>query len=283
MEVIITTLIENKLEGNLNLWAEHGLSIHIEIDGINVLFDTGQTGKFLENSKILNVDLKKTDYVFMSHGHYDHTGGFEKFVEDIGAKFRLFVGKDFFNEKYKMVDDGKLVFIGNSFNKDYLEQKKISVKYVSEDILEISENLMVFTNFIGKDKYVNVNETMFVKNGEDYEIDRFPDEISLGVKTEKGLIVIVGCAHIGVANILETISERTGLKIYGLIGGTHLIAADENKIHNTANYLEEKGIELIGVSHCTGEKAENILMEKFTDKFFKNNTGTKIVFAADLT
>ena len=277
MTLKITTLIENKLCNNSFLKAEHGLSIYIEADGLRILFDTGQTGKFIENAEKLNVDLKNIDYVFMSHGHYDHTGGFEKFVEQFGSKFKLLVGENFFDEKYKTANGDNLVFIGNSFDKSYLDKKEINVKYVSENVVNISENIMVFTNFKKDKKYSNFNDTMFIKKNDEYEIDNFTDEIALGIKTKQGLVVIVGCSHVGVINILDTISERTEMNIYGVIGGTHLVSANEEKIHNASSYLEEKNVELIGVSHCTGDMAEKILKEKFQEKFFSNNTGTELL------
>lgn len=277
MALKITTLIENKLCNNSFLKAEHGLSMYIEVDGFKILFDTGQTGKFIENAEKMDVDLKNIDYVFMSHGHYDHTGGFKKFVENFGSQFKLFIGENFFDGKYKTTNGKDIVFIGNSFDKSYLDKKEINVKYVSENVINISENIMVFTNFNKKEKYSNFNDTMFVKKDDEYEIDNFTDEIALGIKTTKGLIVIVGCSHVGVINILDTISERTGMDIYGVIGGTHLVSANEEKIHNASSYLEEKKVQLIGVSHCTGDLAGKILKEKFKDNFLNNNTGTEIL------
>ncbi len=279
MELKITTLIENKIGENKNLNIEHGLSMHIQVDGMNILFDTGESGKFIENAEALGIDLNKLDYVLLSHGHYDHTGGFKRLMEEFSPKFKLIVGDTFFNKKYKILDTGEYKFIGNSFDQLYLEEKEVSVEYMVQDKKHLSENVIIFTDFNKKPEYENFNDTLFVKKDEKYILDDFPDEISLSVKTEKGLIVIVGCSHVGVVNILETIKERTGINIYGVIGGTHLVSADKEKLGKVISYLKQENIKLIGTSHCTGEKGEIILKECFSDEFFNNNTGNILIIS----
>ncbi|SMB79789.1 beta-lactamase domain protein [Desulfonispora thiosulfatigenes DSM 11270] len=136
---------------------------------------------------------------------------------------------------------------------------------------------MVFTNFKVDTEYANLDEKMVIKENGNYIMDKFLDEIALGIKTEKGLFVIVGCSHVGIVNILDTISERINMNIYGVIGGTHLVNSDEEKIKRVISYLKEKKIKLVGVSHCTGEKAEKMLKEEL-EEFFNNNTGNVFVY-----
>ena len=72
----ITTLCENHVaQAGKSLIGEHGLSFYIEAGNRRILFDTGQTDAFLKNAHQLNIELSKVDKVFLSHGHYDHTGG----------------------------------------------------------------------------------------------------------------------------------------------------------------------------------------------------------------
>lgn len=98
MRLRITTIIENNPANDALLCNEHGLSLYIETDGFNILFDTGQSGNFIENAEKLNVNLNTVDYVVLSHGHYDHTGGFTKLVKKVGSSFKLIVGDKFFAE-----------------------------------------------------------------------------------------------------------------------------------------------------------------------------------------
>ena len=273
----ITTLIENKLNEKEDLHNEHGLSIHIEVDNKRLLFDTGKSGKILENANALNVDLSELDYVLISHGHYDHSGGFKRLIKEISPNIELFVGDGFFNDKYSLREDGDYQFAGNPFDVDYLKDNNIPTQFVNQDVVNLTENIMIFTNFNRKDEFENTNETMFLKQDEEYIKDQFLEEISLGIKTPRGLVVIVGCSHVGVVNIVDTIIERTGLQIYALIGGTHLVKEDDEKINKIIEYLKEKEIELIGACHCTGKQGETMLGQQLEDRFINNNTGDILI------
>lgn len=274
----ITTLIENKLGEDQDLHNEHGLSIYIEVDNKNMLFDTGQSGSFIENAKDLNVDLKSLDYVAISHGHYDHSGGLEKLINHIKPKFELYVGEGFFNSKYSLREDGDYQFTGNPFNPNLLLDNNIPIHYVTKDITYLTDHLMIFTNFNRNDEFENTNETMFLKEGEDYIKDEFLEEITLGIKTDKGLVVIVGCSHVGVVNIVDTIIERTGMPIYALIGGTHLVKEDDEKINKVIDYLRTQEISLLGACHCTGKQGETMLQQQLEENFINNNTGDVLYF-----
>lgn len=272
MNFKITILIENKLGSELPLDTEHGLSLYIEAGQTNILFDTGESGDFIDNAKKLGVDLNKIDYCLLSHAHYDHTGGLKRLIKEFDSKFKLLIGRSFFKEKYKL-RDGEYKYIGSSFDKRYLEENKIDVEFIKEDISYLTEKILVFTNFKINEEYSSLDERMLVKENSIYKKDEFSDEIVLGINTEKGLFLIVGCSHVGIVNIIETISERTGMNIYGIMGGTHLVNSDSAQIKKVISYFKEKNIKLAGVSHCTGEKAEKMFREELEEAFFNNNTG----------
>lgn len=269
----ITTLIENKLGKIPTLQTEHGLSLFIEADGKKILFDTGQSGLFINNAKSLEVDLNALDYVVLSHGHYDHSGGFEKLVQNFPATYQLIIRSGFFNKKYKLLEDGSYSFNGNSFEEMFLKQNNIKTQSIHQDITYLTENIMVFTNFIQGEKYANINQTMFIKKDNQYALDFFTDEIVMGLNTPNGLVLLVGCAHVGIVNILKTINQRTRLHIYALIGGTHLVGEDRKKIDRFIQYLDDKNINMVGVSHCTGETAEALIQEGLSNNFHRNHTG----------
>lgn len=274
----ITTLIENNSGKRSDLHTEHGLSVYIEVDGKNILFDTGQSGNFIDNAEKLGIDLKNLDYVIISHGHYDHSGGFERLIREINPDIELYIGKGFFDKKYGFISEDNYKYIGNPFSESFLEENDIPTKYVSEDITNITENLMIFTNFNRDEDFENTDETMYIKENGNYRKDEFYDEVSLGLKTDKGLFILVGCAHPGIVNILETISERTDMKINGLIGGTHLIKEDETKINKIIEYLKEKDIKIVAACHCTGKQGETMLSQQLEENFINNNTGDVLKF-----
>ena len=96
MELKITTLIENNPDEQGQLLFEHGLSLYIETAGKNILFDTGESGNFIQNAKSLNKNLNTLDYCVISHGHYDHSGGVEKFLKYVDQVPQFVVGEEFF-------------------------------------------------------------------------------------------------------------------------------------------------------------------------------------------
>jgi 7,8-dihydropterin-6-yl-methyl-4-(beta-D-ribofuranosyl)aminobenzene 5'-phosphate synthase len=276
MSLKITTLIENNSDENNILLSEHGLSLYIEIDEKKILFDTGKSGDFIKNAEKLAINLNSLDYVILSHGHYDHSGGLRRLVENIGNSFKLIVGNGFFNKKYKLIETDKYKFNGNSFDEEFINMNNISTKYVNQDSFNITENVILFSNFERNTNFEVLNKKFYIKQNDEYMPDDFSDEIVLAVKTEKGLVVILGCSHVGVINILKTIIKRTGMHIYAVVGGSHLIEADELRLKNTINFLKENDIQVLRLSHCTGENAIRELEYEFGNKFVYNNTGNVI-------
>ena len=270
----ITTLIENHSRERDDLHTEHGLSLYIETDSKNILFDTGQSGNFIDNAKDLDVDLKGLDYVIISHGHYDHSGGLERLIKEINPNIKLYLGNGFFNRKYRLSGEDDYRYIGNFFDEEFLKKNNTLIKYVDENITNITESLSIFTNFNRNEEFENTNQDMYLKEDGEYKKDLFLDEIAIGIKTAKGLVVIVGCSHVGIVNILETIIERTGMNIYALIGGTHLVQEDDDKINKVIEYLKEKKIKVIGACHCTGKQGETMISQQLEENFINNNTGT---------
>lgn len=276
MSLKITTLIENNSDENNILLSEHGLSLCIETDEIKILFDTGQSGDFIKNAEKLKIDLNNLDYVILSHGHYDHSGGFKKLVENTKNSFKLIVGNGFFNKKYKLLESDEYKFNGNSFDEKFINMNNISTKYINQDLFNITEDVFLLSNFERNTDFEVLNKKFYIKQNDEYMFDDFSDEIALAIKTEKGLVVILGCSHVGIINILKTIMKRTGMIIYGIVGGSHLIEADELRLSNTIKYFKENNISILRLSHCTGYMAVAHLESEFGIKFVYNNTGNVI-------
>jgi 7,8-dihydropterin-6-yl-methyl-4-(beta-D-ribofuranosyl)aminobenzene 5'-phosphate synthase len=276
MDFKITTLIENNSSINSNLYNEHGLSLYLQIGEINILFDTGKSGDFIKNADKLDVDLNNLKYIVLSHGHYDHSGGFTKLVEKVKTPYKLIIGKGFFNNKYRLTEEGTYKYNGNPFDEEFVRKNNIEIKYIQQDSFYITEDIIIFSNFKRNNNYEKMNKDFQIKEDGNYILDNFEDEIILSVKSSKGLILIVGCSHIGIVNIIKTVKERTGMDIYGIVGGTHLIEADELRLNSTIDFLKENNVQILGLSHCTGEKALEKIKLEFKDQFVYNNTGNII-------
>ncbi|CAK7055629.1 MULTISPECIES: MBL fold metallo-hydrolase [Fusobacterium] len=271
----ITTLIENEAGHNKELKNEFGLSLFIEDEDISLIFDTGKSGDFIFNAQKLQIPLNNTKHVVLSHSHFDHTGGIRKLVDTFNNKFTLHISKTFFEEKHRIT--GVIhEFLGNNFNEKYILDKGININYIDTDEFKLSKNITLFTNFKSLNNFETPTRYYFRKIYDDYILDSMEDELVLGIDTSKGLLIVCGCSHIGIANIVENIKCRTQKKIYGIIGGLHLSKASDERIEKVLKYFDECNIEFFGVSHCTGEKVTKILRES-KKNFIYNNTGNTII------
>lgn len=269
----ITSLIENILGGSKELDIEHGLSLYIEADDKKVLFDTGKSGNFIDNANQLKINLKNLDYVVISHGHNDHSGGLERLIEEINPDIKIYLGGGFFNEKYSLREDGNYQYTGSPFDQDFLKNNNIYWEYAKDDIINISDNLLLFTNFNRREEFENTNESMYLKEGHKYVKDMFLDEVSLGIKTDKGLVIVVGCSHVGIVNIIDTIITRTNMNIYAILGGTHLVKEDDEKINKVIEYFIDNDIKTLAACHCTGKHGETMFSQQLEDIYINYNTG----------
>ena len=276
----LTTLIENHIDKEEKYINEHGFSILIEsMDAekpICLLLDTGQSGVFYDNAEKMGISLRDINAVVISHAHYDHAGGVEKLLKEVPVR-KMYVGKNFFQEKYYKKKDGTLKNVGISFTKEKLEKHSVEVREIKEDMQSIFPGITLYRNFEHTVEYEPLNPRFLVKeiNGA-YVKDCFTDEVALTLDVEGGIIVITGCSHPGIMNILTTIKKRSGKKICGIIGGTHLVEADEARLRKTMSDLNDMNIKFIAVSHCTGESNLEIIKESFGEKFIFNCTGNVI-------
>lgn len=116
-----------------------------------------------------------------------------------------------------------------------------------------------------------------VKVGDEFQRDPCIDDRALIVKTDRGLVVVLGCAHRCLINTLHHARNVAGeQRIHMVIGGCHLIDASKEQINKTIEALQEFEIERIGVSHCTGLTAGSMMAAEFGDRFFFNTAGTTI-------
>ena len=263
MELKITTLIENHASSNENLKYELGISMLIEADGKRILFDTGDSGDFILNAKALDVDLNQLDACVISHSHFDHIGGYKKFVENFPDPIPLYVGDEFFDAKYSQQEDKSYKNAGVAFDESYLEAHGIELHKVVGRQEKISENILLFHNFKVSNDFEEVESHFFIKSGNEYIKDKFDDEIALGIKTSKGLVLLVGCSHMGIVNIITQIKALTQLPIRAVIGGTHLVHSSIDRIEKTIQAFDYLEVGSAATSHCTGDLGMQMMEDHF--------------------
>ncbi len=277
MELKITTLIENMPDEAGVLQYEHGLSLYIEFRGKRILFDTGQTGDFVLNAEYLNVPLNQVDVVVISHGHYDHSGGLLRLEQVLNGPTPLYVGEGFFRKKYKLLSDGTYRYNGNPFSEEDLPKEKLLLRQITSDVTMLWEDVYLFKNFKRMTEYELLNPNFFLETPQGMVQDAFTDEVALGLRTSKGWVLVVGCSHVGIGNILNSVSKSINGSIYAVLGGTHLVEADEKRLNATMGAFRECGVHCVAVSHCTGEQGIRCAQDAFAGGFLLNNTGNVFV------
>ena len=278
MSVRITTLSENSVAPRpRGLLGEWGLGVLVEVNGIRVLLDAGQSVSAVSNGDILGVEWPSIGAIVLSHGHFDHTGGLRRVLSRIRKTVPVIAHPDVWAPKYVQVFKEEIpTYIGIPCQRAELESLGADFElthdpsWLSDEVVTSGEIPMV-TGF------ETIDPGMYVKQGEALVPDPLADDQALFIKTERGLVVVLGCAHRGVINTLRHAQNVTGVEtIHTVIGGTHLIRASEAQLGQTIAELTLLGVQRLGVSHCTGNAASVRLAEGFGGDFFFNNAGIQI-------
>lgn len=249
----VTILMENGPGRDPGLRCEHGLSLHLAYGGRTLLFDTGPGDGFLGNAERLGIDLSGVEALVLSHGHYDHTGGVLPFLDRFGGR-PVWCGEGFFEPKYgKKGDPPSYDVLGNGFSRNDLESRGAEIREVRGQGAEICPGVHAVRGFDRSFEGDVVSPRYVLRSGGSYLQDRFEDETALVFETGGGLVMIVGCSHPGIGNMVSTVRERFGEAPAALIGGTHLLHADEARLKRIAGLFGELGIGFLGLNHCTGK------------------------------
>jgi 7,8-dihydropterin-6-yl-methyl-4-(beta-D-ribofuranosyl)aminobenzene 5'-phosphate synthase len=273
MQIRITTLSENT--ANYGYLAEWGLSILVEVDGARTLMDTGLSFSVVHNAQLMGVDLSTIDQIVLSHGHADHTGGLRDVLK-VKGEVEVIAHPDIFTAKYVQRDQEGVKYCGIPFSREELESRGARFNLTREPVY-ISEKIMTTGEIPMVSGYEEVENNLFIKEGDALYQDQLADDLALLIDTDFGLVVILGCAHRGIVNTLRHAQRLTGKElVYAAIGGTHLFRASGELIERTMADLKEMGIQRLGVSHCTGFRASAQLVREFEGIFFLNNAGTRL-------
>jgi 7,8-dihydropterin-6-yl-methyl-4-(beta-D-ribofuranosyl)aminobenzene 5'-phosphate synthase len=237
---------------------EWGFSALVEVRGQRLLFDTGARPEtVLANARELGVDLSGVTFVVLSHHHGDHTGGLVTLRRELSkqnsrALSRAFVGPGIFLSRPR--DDGSETNETVGYKAQY--------EAAGGTFIEVTQPTEVFAGvwLTGPVPRVhperNWSGNKRVKTADGLVEDTLPEDMSLVLNTESGLVVVSGCGHAGVINTLEY-SRKTVRKapIHALIGGIHLVSADDRTLDWTAGKLREMDLKNLLGAHCTGVEA----------------------------
>jgi 7,8-dihydropterin-6-yl-methyl-4-(beta-D-ribofuranosyl)aminobenzene 5'-phosphate synthase len=254
------------MEGRHDVTPEFGLSLHFDTGKQRILFDTGTSGVFVENAKAMGIDIGKVDIAILSHHHFDHGGGLARFLEvndhapiylracaDRGHTLKAFA----IIKRFIGIDTSLLESHGDRFR-------------LIKDETEICSDFFLLTDLSGRHPLPKGNDRLWVRRDGRLIHDPFDHELEMVIRQEDGLVIVTGCSHSGILNMIDAaITRFPDLPIKAVIGGFHLIDNPLLKtMAGTRSDVEAIGREMLGRSivtvfsgHCTGDKAFAILKE----------------------
>lgn len=266
--VIVDNIDQNGIPG------EWGLCIDIDYNGEHILLDTGASELFASNADKLGIDLSSVDYAVLSHAHYDHANGMEKFFQiNDHAGFYLRDGaaencyaKKFFFKKY--------IGLPKRILTDYAER----IVYAKGDF-KLCEGVYLIPHHTPGLEAIGKREMMYQKTAKGWKPDDFSHEQSLVFETTKGLVIFNSCSHGGAVNIINEVGKVfPDQKVYGLIGGFHLFNKPDHEVRELAGKIKDTGIQYVCTGHCTKDRAYSVLKEELGDIMHQLHVGLEMVF-----
>ncbi len=278
----ITTLVENTCpEDAASLSPEFGLSLHVEVNGFRVLFDMGSSDVFLHNAEALGIDIAAVDAAVVSHQHFDHGGGLAAFFEANDhapvylrdAPFEDHWFRAFGLLKRPIGLDGEL-----------LERHRDRLELVS-GLREIVPGVHLLTEIGSDHPRPRGNRRLYVERDGRFERDGFEHELMMVVLEGDGMVVLSGCSHHGVLNMIDAAAAAfPDVPITGLVGGFHLIglplydsmAASRGEVEAIGRAISGRVDGPVFTGHCTGNKAYGVLEAAMGEALQRLATGTVI-------
>lgn len=240
------TLVENTC-GNADCIAEHGLCIYIETEKHKLLLDTGQTDSLIHNARAIGVDLSAVDTVVLSHGHYDHSGGILPFCK-VNQRAKIYMQKSaaephFNGERYIGIDKK----IPELPNVTLLDSDK-----------HLDDELFIFTSIIGRRCFPQGNKKLLMEKDNEKVCDDFRHEQCLVISQNGKKLLLSGCAHNGILNILDRYYALFGDYPDYTITGFHMMKREGEHTPDEIAVIEQTARELSKLNtvfysgHCTG-------------------------------
>lgn len=262
----ITTLLENTSCRD-DVAHAHGLSQYVETRRHKILFDMGPGPAILDNARTLGVDLTAVDTAALSHAHDDHSGGLAAFLA-ANKTAKVYLSRFAFGEYYAMSEGDSPLFIGVPEEVRPFESRLTLVG----DELIIDGELRLFSDVKTADYRPHANDKLREKRAEEYPPDEFRHEQNLLVCEDGKAVLLAGCSHRGIVNILRRAEEILGRSPDAVFAGFHLYSPGTGETE-PRELVESVGRELLArngtiyyTGHCTGKDAFAILKGQMGDR-----------------
>jgi len=252
----LTVLVDNNTLIDRYLTAEPGLSILIEEEEISAVFDLGYSDLFLKNAEKLGKDLSSLDFLVISHSHLDHTWGLDPFIRYLTE--RTIEGLDVnppklvaHPEVFSSVQVDNLAEIGSLVSKEKAGRHMELI--LSKTPVKLTSRL-VFLGEIPRETTFEGQTPIGMKQTPEGPVPDFVlDDSALVYKSEQGLVIITGCSHAGICNIVSYAQKVCGQeRIADIIGGFHLLNPSASQMAGTLNYFSQIKPLALHACHCTG-------------------------------
>lgn len=251
----LTVLVDNNTLIDRYFHAEPALSLYVEESGKRILLDVGYSDIFIRNAEKMGIDLRQLDYVILSHGHQDHTWGLEPLI-------RLYAEaqSEGLPHRRPAVLAHPLAFmpkisrqgmaIGSMIPSEGLAGH-FSVKLSAEPVW-LTENLLFLGEIERKTPFEGKRAIGKIVKAEGEAPDDLRDDTALAYRSRDGLVIITGCSHAGICNIIEQAKKLCREdRILDVIGGLHLLNPSEEQLTGTLRYMEALGLSALHACHCT--------------------------------
>ncbi|MCD6467298.1 MAG: MBL fold metallo-hydrolase [Methanomicrobia archaeon] len=282
--VSIYTIIEDYAGYDTPFYAQHGICFLLEIVSKEIkkriLFDTGQSAEpVLYNMKILGIDPKTIDMIFLSHCHYDHTQGLVGILKEIKKTDILIVAHpEIFRSNFVLSPSKRQIGMLEENTRENIE-KNGGKLVLASDPFQLMNGVLSTGEIRNRIEFEEESTEFYTLKNQKVCKDNMSDDMSLIIRLSGGIVVVSGCSHAGIVSITSKARKLTrNSEIKAIIGGFHLIDAEEEKIDRTISELKRMNVQKIFTGHCTGLKAECAFQKVWKDKFEKLYSGKIISF-----
>ncbi len=262
--------------------SEHGLSLFLSYPQGQFIFDFGQTDACLRNSEKLGIDLEKSAFGILSHGHYDHAGGLKKFHKTF-PHIPIYAKAEALANNYislKKTGQSSIDIHGCTD-----ETCRNSIQKIEQDCMEVFPGVHIISSIRIKHELPKANGALLKRIGEDTVPDNFAHELVAVIVNEEELVVLSGCSHNGIVNILETVQSCfPRKKINTVIGGFHLPDMDQPTLSESRQELKKIANQLLAfdnavfyTGHCTGQGAFSVLSNIMKDRLIALHSGMEFI------
>lgn len=270
----LTCVVEDGVSYDSGLWAEHGLCFIIESAGQRLMLDTAESQEVLEhNLRALDLWQGPLDHIVLSHAHSDHTGGLGAVLEHWPAAT--------VHAHSRIVDTrfaGRIHSRSVGLSTPLAEQANSGAWQLTTETIELIPRVWT-TGTIAKRPYPLGSSTGHLVERKSARIpDDYADDLSLVLEVAGGVVLLCGCCHAGLRNTLLRLREMTQAPLQAVIGGLHLIHADDAELDAVVETLTGEGCPQLYVCHCTGQRAIRRLWSVFGDAVHACGAGTVIKF-----